>query len=44
MISDYYVSERDSGSRYFMPDKAEINNSIEFAEVILNQRPLLEKS
>lgn len=37
LISDYYVSERYPGPRYFMPDKDEINDSIEFAEIILNQ-------
>ncbi len=37
LISDYYVSERYPSPRYFMPDKDEINDSIEFAEVILNQ-------
>ncbi len=37
LISDYYISERYPGPRYFSPDKDEINDSIEFAEIILNQ-------
>jgi HEPN domain-containing protein len=37
LISDYYVSERYPGPKYFMPDRDEINDSIVFAEIIVNQ-------
>ncbi len=37
MISDYYLSERYPGPRYFMPNKDEVCSSIEIAATILDQ-------
>lgn len=37
IISDYYQTERYPGPGYFMPDREEIDSSIELAERIFNK-------
>lgn len=37
IISDYYQSERYPGPKYYMPDREEIKQSIEYATTIFNQ-------
>lgn len=36
IISDYYQTERYPGPKYSMPDREEINNSLNVARIILN--------
>ena len=37
IISDYYLTERYPGPRYFMPERDEIRKSMQMAEKILHQ-------
>jgi HEPN domain-containing protein len=37
IISDYYLTERYPGPRYFMPERDEIMKSMQMAEKILHQ-------
>jgi len=37
IISDYYQTERYPVPKYFMPEREEINNSLEFAKSILGK-------